>query len=70
MKLFGFWSRIDEEDRMRAVKITGIIAGLFTMFTLLSIVSYLFTWKADQSLFASPVGDISCLLYTSPSPRD
>ena len=59
MKLFGFWSRIDEEDRMRAVKITGIIAGLFTMFTLLSIVSYLFTWKADQSLFASPVGDIS-----------
>lgn len=59
MKLFGFWSRIDEEDRMRAVKITGIIAGLFTMFTLLSIVSYLFTWKADQSLFASSVGDIS-----------
>lgn len=59
MKLFGFWNKIDEDDRMRMVKITGIIAGLFTLFTLLSIVSYLFTWKADQSLFSSPVGDIS-----------
>ncbi|MGN0202057.1 MAG: DNA translocase FtsK [Candidatus Cryptobacteroides sp.] len=59
MKLFGFWRNIDEDDRVRLVKTSGIIAGLFTLFTLLSIVSYLFTWKADQSLFAAPVGDIS-----------
>lgn len=50
---------MDDDDKARLIKTTGVIVSVFTVFTLLSIVSYLFTWKADQSLFASPVGDSS-----------
>ena len=57
MKFLTFWRDMDEDDKVRLVKTTGLVIAVFTIFTLLSIFSYLFTWKADQSLFASPVGD-------------
>ena len=57
--MLKFWKNMDEGDQVRLVKITGIVVALFAAFTLLSTVSYLFTWKADQSLLASPVGDQS-----------
>ena len=57
--MLKFWKNMDEGDQVRLAKITGIVVALFAVFTLLSTVSYLFTWKADQSLLASPVGDQS-----------
>lgn len=55
--MLGFWKNMDEDDKARIIKITGLLVALFAAFTLLSTVSYLFTWKADQSLLASPVAD-------------
>lgn len=57
--MLKFWKNMDEDDKARIVKITGLVVALFAAFTLLSSVSYLFTWKADQSLLGSPVGDTS-----------
>ena len=38
-------------ERQRKIEvIAGLVIGAFAFFTLLAIVSYLFTWKADQSL--------------------
>lgn len=38
-------------ERQRKIEvIAGLVMGAFAFFTLLAIVSYLFTWKADQSL--------------------
>ena len=36
------------------LKYTGIAVLVFAFFTLLSILSYLFTWQADQSLLSNP----------------
>ena len=55
--LFTFWRDMDDDDKARVVKITGVVVAFFAVFTLLSTVSYLFTWKADQSLLSSPVSD-------------
>ncbi|MCM1176382.1 MAG: DNA translocase FtsK [Clostridium sp.] len=45
---------IDEERKIRLVKLSGLIVAAFAVFTLVSVVSYLFTWKADQSLLSDP----------------
>lgn len=57
--MLKFWRNMDDDDKARIIKISGVLVALFTVFTLLSTVSYLFTWKADQSILASPVGDTS-----------
>lgn len=36
-------------DRKVIIKLSGLIVGLFAAFALVSSLSYLFTWKADQS---------------------
>lgn len=41
-------------DRKKIVKITGLALALAALFSLVSAVSYLFTWKADQSLLGDP----------------
>ncbi len=56
-RIFTFWSDLDDDDKVKVIKITGVVVALFTVFTLLSSVSYLFTWQADQSLLASSVRD-------------
>lgn len=50
---------MDDGDKVRLTKMTGILVALLAVFTLLAIVSYFFTWKADQSSLSSAVGDIS-----------
>ena len=41
---------LNDEARTRIRKISGLVVGAFTVFTLISVVSYLFTWEADSSL--------------------
>ena len=51
---FSFFSNMDEVKKSNFFKVTGIVVAVFTLFTLISAVSYLFTWKADQSLLMHP----------------
>ena len=57
--MFKFWKNMDEDDKSRLVKATGLVIALFTLFTLCSTVSYFFTWKADQSLLTSRIAETS-----------
>ncbi len=57
--MFGFWRNMDDDDKNRLRKLAGILAALLALFTLLAVVSYFFTWKADQSSLSSAVGDTS-----------
>ncbi|MBQ6254090.1 MAG: DNA translocase FtsK [Bacteroidales bacterium] len=50
---------MDEDDKSRLVKLTGLLVAALTLFTLLATFSYFFTWKADQSALAAPVSDQS-----------
>ena len=50
---------MDDGDKVRLTKMTGILVALLAVFTLLATVSYFFTWKSDQSSLSSAVGDIS-----------
>ena len=49
-----FWNSWDDRQKANAVKWTGALIALFALFTLLAMVSYLFTWKQDQSLLRDP----------------
>ena len=51
---FSFFSSLTPEKKSAALKYTGLTIFVLTMFTLVSTVSYLFTWDADQSLLAHP----------------
>ena len=51
---FSFFSDIDADKKSNILKYAGIIVMVFTVLTLLSTVSYLFTWEADQSLLSQP----------------
>ena len=53
MKLPGFIRNWDEDQRDTAVKITGLVVAAFTIFTLISTVSYLFHWEEDMSLLGA-----------------
>ena len=57
--MFKLWKNMDDDDKARLVKTTGLLVALFAVFTLLATVSYFFTWKVDQSALAAPVGDAS-----------
>lgn len=46
-------------DRKGILKISGLVVGLFAVFAFLSALSYLFTWKADQSLLVGEVTDMA-----------
>ena len=52
MKKFSF--KLDKEKKSNILKYTGIAVLVFTLFTLVSTLSYLFTWQADQSLMSRP----------------
>ena len=49
-----FWESWDDRQKSNAVKATGAAIALFALFTLLAMVSYIFTWKQDQSLLRDP----------------
>ena len=57
--MLRLWKNMDDNDKARLVKMTGLLVAALTIFTLLATVSYFFTWKADQSALAAPVGDQS-----------
>lgn len=50
LNIFSFWTDMPRERQRKIEVIAGLLMAAFAFFTLLAIVSYLFTWKADQSL--------------------
>ena len=54
--LSKIWPGIDPERKARIAKIAGLVVGAFAVFTLIAVVSYLFTWTSDQSLLGDPDG--------------
>ena len=53
-KIKGFFMEMDPQKKSNILKYTGLAVAVFTMFTLASALSYLFTWQADQSLLSNP----------------
>ena len=51
-KRFSFFSDMDSDKKSNILKGAGVIVMVFTVLTLLSTISYLFTWEADQSLLS------------------
>ncbi len=51
---FSFFSDMSLEKKSTFYRYSGLTVAVLTAFTLISSVSYLFTWKADQSLLAHP----------------
>jgi len=45
---------LDPKTVARVLKVSGIVVAVFAFFTLIACVSYLFTWKVDQSLLSDP----------------
>lgn len=54
LPVLKFWRTWDDEQKRNAVRITGVCIAIFALFTLISTVSYIFTWKQDQSLLRDP----------------
>ena len=50
LRLKGFRLNLSEDNKVKIRKVAGLLVGAFTLFTLISTVSYLFTWEADYSL--------------------
>ena len=46
----SYWQDMPREKQRKIEVVTGLVIAAFALFTLLAIVSYLFTWRADQSL--------------------
>ena len=51
---FSFFSDMNPDRKSNFLKVTGVIVFVFALLTLLSTVSYLFTWEVDQSLLSQP----------------
>lgn len=46
--------QLSEERKALIRKVSGVLFAVLALFTLLAVSSYLFTWKADQSLLSDP----------------
>ena len=51
---FSFFSDMTQEKKSAIYRYCGLAVLALTLFTLASLVSYLFTWQEDQSLLAYP----------------
>ena len=51
---FSFFSDMTPESKSAICRYAGIAVAVFAAVTLISLLSYLFTWQADQSLLAHP----------------
>ena len=51
-KRFSFFTDINQEKKSNILKCTGAVVLILALLTLISTVSYLFTWQADQSLLS------------------
>lgn len=49
---FSFFAKMSPERKSNLLKCAGVAVFVFVVFTFVSITSYLFTWKADQSLLS------------------
>ena len=54
MGLKKIWNSWDEGQKSSAVRLTGILVAALAFSALISSLSYLFTWKPDQSLLSDP----------------
>ena len=52
LRILSFWTEMEEDERRKFILIAGLLLGAFTILTLISCLSYLFTWKADYSLLS------------------
>lgn len=48
------WKNWDDRQKANAIRIAGLFVALLAVFTLLSVASYLFTWRQDQSFLTDP----------------
>ncbi len=46
--------KMKEETKVRWLKLLGLVLAAFSIFTLVAVVSYFFTWRADYSLLSNP----------------
>ena len=53
-RFFSFFADMDPELKSILVRCTGGLVLLVTVLTLISMISYLFTWQIDQSLLSEP----------------
>ena len=51
---FRIFAGMSEERKSTLIKYTGWAVAALTVYVLVSVGSYLFTWKADQSLLSTP----------------
>ena len=51
---FSIFAGMSEERKSALIKYTGWAVAALTVYVLVSVGSYLFTWKADQSLLSTP----------------
>ena len=50
----AFWRNWDDQERNNAKVISGLITAVFSLFILVSCISYLFHWQQDMSLLGNP----------------
>ena len=50
----SFWSRLSDDRKSSLLKYAGWTMSAFAVISLISVLSYLFTWQADQSLMSRP----------------
>ena len=53
-KKTSFWNRLSDDRKSTLLKYAGRTMAAFAVITLISVLSYLFTWQADQSLLSRP----------------
>lgn len=53
-----FWKNWDDKQKAKAIRITGLCFAVLALWALIASLSYLFTWKQDQSLL-SITGEMS-----------
>lgn len=52
--MIRFWKNWDDSQKAAVVRVFGLLTAVFALFTLLSVLSYFFTWQRDQSLLSDP----------------
>ena len=54
-----WWTGLDERKRAGYSFIVKLLVAVLTLMTAISVFSYLFSWKADQSLIGAGGGEVA-----------
>ena len=54
-----WWTGLDERKRAGYSFILKLVVVIITLMTAVSVISYLFSWKADQSLLGAQGGEVA-----------